>query len=301
MAYDKIITLHRRMDHCVSYVLNEEKTSLAYALAYGANPDKTHQLVTGINCQADTAYTEMQETKRRWDKQGGILGYHIIHSYAPGEVTPAEAHAAGVEFARRLLGERYEALVSTHLDRDHLHCHIVFNSVSFVDGKKYRSDFKSYFDDLRGTSNAVSREYGLSVIEPEGHGKHYAEWDAERQGKTTLRDLVRQDMDAAMLEAFTFDSFLTALRRQGYTVKCGANVKHTAVCPPGGKRFFRLDSLGEGYTEADIRARLAAVRNGEAPMPARQIPTPPRRYTVKRGEVKRPARKLRGFRALYAY
>ena len=113
MAYDKIIPLRSRLDHCLDYVLNEEKTSLSYALAYAENPEKSRQLVTGINCEARTAYEEMRATKLRWDKKGGILGYHLIHSYAPGEVTPEEAHAAGVEFARRLLGDRYEAVVST--------------------------------------------------------------------------------------------------------------------------------------------------------------------------------------------
>ena len=98
------------MDNCLGYVLNEEKNSLDHALTYAENPDKAHQLVTGINCQAATAYSEMQATKRRWDKTGGILGYHIIHSYAPGEVTPEEAHAAGVEFARRLLGNSFSEL-----------------------------------------------------------------------------------------------------------------------------------------------------------------------------------------------
>ena len=122
MAYDKIITLHGRMDHCLDYVLNEEKTGLAAALAYAENPDKTRRLVTGINCDADTALSDMRSTKKRWDKKGGILGYHIIHSYAPGEVTPDEAHAAGVEFAQRLLGDKYEVVVATHVDRDHLHC-----------------------------------------------------------------------------------------------------------------------------------------------------------------------------------
>ncbi len=302
MAYDKIIVLHRRMDHCVDYVLNEEKTSLSYALAYAENRSKSHQLVTGINCQAATAYKEMQATKRRWDRKGGVLGYHLIHSYAPGEVTPEQAHAAGVEFARRLLGERYEAVVSTHTDRDHLHCHIVFNSVSFVDGKKYRSDYKSYFGDIRGTSNAVSREYGLSVIEPEGHGKHYAEWDAERRGKATITGLIKQDIDAAVAESFTFDTFLTALRRRGYTVKYGANVKHTAIRPPGGERFFRLDTLKGDYTEAAIRERLAGVRVGDVPLML-PIPTPTkqRRYTIRQGELHRRPRKLRGFRALYVY
>ena len=263
MAYDKIITLHGRMDHCIDYVLNEEKTGLATVLAYAENPDKTHQLVTGINCEAETALSDMRATKNRWDKKGGVLGYHIIHSYAPGEVTPDEAHAAGVEFARRLLGDKYEVVVATHVDRAHLHCHIVFNSVSFVDGKKYRSDFQSYYGDLRGTSNEVSRERGLSVIEPEGHGKHYTEWAVEKQGRKIVMGCVKQDIDAAVGESFTFDSFLAALRRQGYTVKYGSKVKHTAVSPPGGNYVFRLDSLGDGYTETDIRERLAAARNGE--------------------------------------
>lgn len=95
MAYDKIIPLRARLDHCLDYVLNEEKSSLSHALAYTENPEKSHQLVTGVNCQARTAFQEMQATKRRWDKKGGILGYHIIHSYAPGEVTPEQAHVAG--------------------------------------------------------------------------------------------------------------------------------------------------------------------------------------------------------------
>lgn len=302
MAYDKIIPIQRRLDHCVDYALNEEKTSLENVLSYTENPDKTRQLVTGINCDPDCAYKDMQATKRRWDKKGGILGYHIIHSYAPGETTPEQAHAAGVEFANRLLGERYEAVVSTHIDREHLHCHIVFNSVSFLDGKKYRSDFESYFGILRNTSNEVSREFGLSVIEPEGHGKHYAQWDAERTGREDISRFVRQDIDAAIRESFTFESFLAVLRRQGYTVKYGPRVKHTAVTPPGGGRAFRLDSLGDGYTEADIRARLAMIRKGTPPPLPLPPPIRPRRYTVRRGSFRQtPRKKLHGFQALYVY
>ena len=301
MAYDKIIPIHHRLDHCVDYARNEEKTGLGHALDYGADPAKA-RLVTGINCDPDCAYRDMQATKRRWDKKGGILGYHIIHSYAPGETTPEQAHAAGVEFARRLLGDRYEALVCTHTDREHLHCHVVFNSVSFVDGRKYRSDFESYFDTLRGASNEVSREFGLSVIEPEGHGKHYAQWDAEHTGRGSISRFVRQDIDAALRESFTFEGFLAVLRWQGYTVKCGPNVKHTAVTPPGAGRNFRLDSLGDGYTEADIRARLASARMGAPPPLPPPPPIVPRRYTIRRGNVRQtPRKKLRGFRALYVY
>ena len=185
MAYDKIIVIRSRLDRCLCYAQNEEKTGLTDTLRYIENPVKA-RLQTAINCNLETAFQEMQATKRRWGKCGGILGYHIVHSYAPGEVSPEQAHAAGVEFAKRLLGSQYEAVICTHVDREHLHCHIVFNSVSFLNGKKYRSDFKSYFETLRGTSNAVSRDYGLSVIESDGNGKPYAAWDAERSG-TNLR------------------------------------------------------------------------------------------------------------------
>lgn len=183
----------------------------------------------------------MQHTKERFGKPGGVVGYHLVHSYAPGETTPELAHEAGVEFARRLLGDKYQAVVCTHVNKEHLHCHIVFNSVSFVDGVKYRNAFKDYFEDIRGISNEVSRKYGFSVIQPEGSGQHYAEWNAERSGKTTIRDLVRQDLDAAIAASFTFASLLDILRKRGYTVKYGSNVKHTAVKPPGGARFLRLD------------------------------------------------------------
>ena len=154
MAYDKIIPIRRRLDHCVPYVLNPEKTDLSRVLEYIGNagktitPDGKAVLETAINCQLDTAYQEMQATKRRWSKTGGILGYHLVHSYVPGEVTPEQAHEIGVEFARQLLQNRYEAVVSTHLDHAHIHNHVLFNSVSCVDGKKYRDNFKAYYGDI---------------------------------------------------------------------------------------------------------------------------------------------------------
>lgn len=154
-----------------------------------------------------------------------------------GEVTPEQAHEAGVEFARRLLGDKYEAVVCTHTDRDHLHCHIVFNSVSFMDGKKYRSDFKSYFHDLRDTSNAVSREHGFSVIDSNGQGKHYSEWNAERNGKTTVRDLIRHDIDAALAESLTYDTFWKRCGG-GYSVSAVQMSSIPPSVPPGGQRLF---------------------------------------------------------------
>lgn len=115
----------------MGYVLNPEKTELSAVLAYMENGEKislpTRQLAGSINCGLDTALSDMLHTKQRWGKSGGVFGYHLIHSFAPGEVTPEQAHEIGMEFAQKLLGNRYEAVVTTHLDQQHLHCHILFN------------------------------------------------------------------------------------------------------------------------------------------------------------------------------
>ena len=297
MAYDKIRVIHTRLDNAIRYMMNTEKTLDGSTGAV---------LVGGINCQPETAYRDMMQTKRRWDKENRpIQGYHVIHSFAPGEVSPEQAQAIGMELARRLVGDRFEAVVSTHTDHAHVHCHIVFNSVSCTDGKMYRDNFKAYYGDIRGLSNDLSRENNLSVIEPNGKAKHYAEWNAEKNGKPTVRGLIRQDIDAALAEAFTLQSFFEALQRRGYTIKRGANVKHTAVKPPGSDRFVRLDSLGDGYTETDIRDRLNRSRTepeAAKAAPASSTYIPKRRYKVKRGSpVYWEKRMLSGLRRLYLH
>ena len=297
MAYDKIIVVRARLDNRIRYALNEAKTQRL---------ENGQVLQTAINCQLDTTFRDMQETKRRWDKGSRLVqGYHIIHSFSPGEVTAEQAHRLSVELAERLLQGRFEAVVATHVDHGHVHAHIVFNSVSCTDGKMFRNDFKAYYGDIRGISNEISRENDLSVIEPKGKGKHYAEWDAERNGKETVRGLIRQDIDAALADAFTLQSFFEALQKRGYTVKRGANVKHTAVKPPGSDRFVRLDSLGDGYTEADIRERLNKSRTqptAPEPQAAASLYIPKGRYKVKR---RYPAygkkQKLSGLRRLYLH
>ena len=169
----------------------------------------------------------------------------------------------------------------------------------------YRDNFKSYFGDIRGISNEISQENDLSVIEPKSKGKHYAEWNAEQSGKPTVRGLIRQDIDAALRDAFTLQSFYEALQKRGYTIKRGANVKHTAIKPPGSDRFVRLDSLGNGYTEADIRERLNKSRTqptAPEPRAAASLNTLKGRYKVKR---RSPAygkkQKLSGLRRLYLH
>ena len=297
MAYDKIRVIHSRLDNSLRYVMNAEKTVDGVTGVV---------LIGGINCLPETAYRDMMQTKRRWDKVNRpIQGYHVIHSFAPGEVTPEQAQAIGMELARRLVGDRFEAVVSTHTDHAHVHCHIVFNSVSCNDGKMFRDDFKAYFGDIRGHSNDLSRENNLSVIDSKGTAKHYAEWNAEKNGKPTVRGLIRQDIDAALADAFTLQSFYEALQKQGYAVKRGANVKHTAIKPPGSDRFVRLDSLGNGYTEADIRERLNKSRTQPtAPQTqaAASLYIPKGRYEVKRrSPAYRGKQKLSGLRRLYLH
>lgn len=301
MAIVKIIAIRDRLDKRVNYAINGEKTTLDAGIAYAANPEKTEQhfFASAINCEScETAFAEMQETKRRFGKSGGVVGYHFIQSFAPGEVTPEQAHRIGMAFAEKLFGSRYEVVVGTHLDKAHLHNHIVINSVSFVDGKKYHSSPGSYFFDVRGASDALCRENGLSVIAPQGKGRHYAEWKAENTGKPTIRSIIRADIDRVIGDAYTFDTFLMLLRRLGYVVQNQPNRKYMTVLPPGGKRAIRLDSLGEGYTETDIRRRLAAQREGVVP----PVSVPERRrkhYRIKGKRPTAPKRKISGFQALY--
>lgn len=300
MAITKIIAIRDRLDKRVNYVTNGEKTSLDAGITYAANPEKTEQFffTSALNCgSVDSAFSEMMDTKRRFGKTGGVLGYHFIQSFAPGEVTPEQAHAIGVAFAERLFGERYEAVIGTHLDKRHLHNHLVVNSVSLLDGTKYHSSPGSYYFDVRGTSDELCREHDLSVITPQGKGRHYAEWKAEQIGNPTVRGIIRADIDAIIGQAYTYDSFLMLLQRNGFEVRRSPNRKYTTVKPPGAKRTIRLDSLGEGYTEADILARLSRQRHDGISPPV--ITHTVRHYRVKGRLATARKKKITGFQALY--
>lgn len=301
MAITKIIVIRDRLDKRVNYAVNGEKTTLDTGITYAANPEKTEQLffTSAINCDScETAFAEMQATKRRFGKLGGVVGYHFIQSFAPGEVTPEQAHRIGVEFAERLFGKRYEAVIGTHLDKAHLHNHVVVNSVSFVDGKKYHSSPGSYYFEVRSASDILCRENDLSVIAPQGKGKHYAEWKAENTGKPTIRSIIRADIDRLIGEAYTYETFLMLLRREGYVVRNRPDRKYVTVLPPGGKRAIRLDSLGDGYTEQDIRRRLAGQREGGA-QTAPAMTRTGKRYRVRGKHPAGPKKKITGFQALY--
>ena len=167
MAITKVFAIRVRLDDRVKYAVNGAKTELDSGIAYAVNPEKTEQnfFVSTLNCSSsETAFSQMMDTKRTFGKTGGVLGYHFIQSFAPGEVTPEQAHAIGVEFSRQLFGTDFEVVIGTHLDKHHLHNHIVINSVSCADGRKYHSDPAGYYNKVRAISDAICRENELRTM-----------------------------------------------------------------------------------------------------------------------------------------
>ena len=299
MAYTSVIPV-RRLDRAVKYVMNKEKTtavSLQDALDYAANRDKTEQscFESSYACTLETAFADMRQTKERWHKLGGVQGYHLVQSFAAGEVTPELAHRIAKELADRVLGGRYEYVIGTHLNTGHIHSHIVWNSVSCVDGKKYRSNYKSYVTEIRAVSDELCRNYKLSVIDTENSNhvaKPYAEWMAEKNGQPTWRTAIRQDVDEAIQQSLTWRQFLNALERKGYEVRMGR--KYPVLRPPGKERFVRFKTLGKRYTPEAIQTRILYPRSYRP-----YVENPP---TIKHGRLrsgKKPCRKLTGLRALY--
>ena len=298
MAYTSVIPV-RRLDRAVKYVMNKEKTtavSLQDALDYAANRDKTEQscFESSYACTLETAFADMRQTKERWHNSGGVQGYHLVQSFAAGEVSPELAHQIAKELADRVLGGRYEYVIGTHLNTDHIHSHIVWNSVSCVDGKKYRSNYKSYVTEIRAVSDELCRKYKLSVIDTENShhvAKPYAEWLAEKNNHPTWRTAIRQDVDEAIQQSLTWRQFLNALERKGYEVRMGR--KYPVLRPPGKERFVRFKTLGKRYTPEAIQTRILYPRSYRP-----YVENPP---TIQHSRLRsgKPRRKLTGLRALY--
>ena len=299
MAYTSVIPV-RRLDRAVKYVMNKEKTtavSLQDALDYAANRDKTEQscFESSYACTLETAFADMRQTKERWHKLGGVQGYHLVQSFAAGEVTPELAHRIAKELADRVLGGRYEYVIGTHLNTDHIHSHIVWNSVSCVDGKKYRSNYKSYVTEIRALSDELCRKYKLSVIDTENShhvAKPYAEWLAEKNGQPTWRTAIRQDVDEAIQQSLTWRQFLGALEHKGYEVRMGR--KYPVLRPPGKERFVRFKTLGKRYTPEVIQNRLLYPQFDRC-----FVENSPHVQYSRLHSGKKSRRKLTGLRALY--
>ena len=299
MAYTSVIPV-RRLDRAVKYVMNKEKTtavSLQDALDYAANRDKTEQscFESSYACTLETAFADMRQTREQWHKPGGVQGYHLVQSFAAGEVTPELAHQIAKELADRVLGGRYEYVIGTHLNTGHIHSHIVWNSVSCVDGKKYRSNYKSYVTEIRTVSDELCRKYKLSVIDTENSNhvaKPYAEWLAEKNNQPTWRTAIRQDVDDAIRQSLTWRQFVAALQDKGYELQF--NRKYPVLRPPGKERFVRFKTLGKRYTPEVIQNRLLYPQFDRC-----FVENSPRVQYGRLHSGKKSRRKLTGLRALY--
>lgn len=253
-----------------------ELQDLREVLDYAADDEKTARqfYVTGINCTDVTAYAQMTATKLRFGKTGGNLAYHAYQSFPPEEVSPEQCHRIGVELAKSIWGDRYEVLVSTHLNTHCVHNHFVINSVSFVDGKKLNNNYAMYFKNLRAESDRICSERGLYVIdEPLSRGAKYLQ-QAEKNGEMTYNAAVKLDIDEAIQMAMTDNQFYWVMKKWGYSFNLNPSRKYPTVTPPGAKKAIRLYHFGDDYTPEGIRHRILSHGRPYLPPP----PPPIKQY-----------------------
>lgn len=253
------------------------KSTLKKALDYIENPDKTDEklFVSSYGCSYETADIEFQMLLDQAFKKGNNLAHHLIQAFEPGETTPEQAHEIGKQLADEVLQGKYSYVLTTHIDKGHVHNHLIFCAVDMVNHRKYNSNRQSYAY-IRRTSDRLCQEKGLSVVKPgKAKGKTYAEWDAQKKGKSWKAKL-KIAIDAAIPQAKDFDGFLRLMEAQGYEVKQGKYISFRALADglrPGQERFTRCKTLGEDYTEERITQRIKgiAIDRGPRRRSAREI------------------------------
>lgn len=240
MAVLKFTNSNGRLKQRLDYIMQEQKTGAL--------------LVSGHGCCPGTAFEEMMVTKKIHGKTGGRQYIHLVQSFAPGEVEPAQAHEIGRQLAARF--SSFQSVTATHIDREHVHNHIILNSVNLETGLKFQQS-KRDMQAVKDFSDELCRAAGLSVVKKKQPEKYrsMAECQQERKGNPTWRGILKQDIDEAIGHALTFKMFLEDMRRRGYEIKQG---EHLAFKPAGGSRFIRLRSLGEGYAQQAIQRRIGA-------------------------------------------
>lgn len=251
--------------------------SLIRCLHYIYNKEKTEDgLWTGSNCgrTAKEVYRAMMDTKYEWGKEWGRQGYHFIVAFEKGETDEQTACQVMKEWCQEYLGDQYEYAYAVHNDREHLHGHLVFNSVSRTSGRKYRyekGDWKKY---IQPVTDRICERHGLHRLtyQPPAKGEHYAEHMSEQEGRPTWKTIIQQDIDAAISKSETYEEVQQWLRKRGYQIREGYSKEHgeyATLCPPGAKRGRRTYKLSEGYRVADIRYR---VSHKEEEKPIRTVP-----------------------------
>ena len=247
---------------------------MSKAIAYILNPEKTDEklLVSSYGCASETAAREFEWTRKIAEQKGmnpvRIIARHVIQSFEIGEVTPELAHEIGKQFADEILGGKYEYVLTTHIDKDHVHNHLIFNAVDFVDYHAYKS-YKRIYYDMREVSDRLCKENGLSVIPPsQNKGMDYKEYTEAKRG-TSWKQKLKQTIDRLVITAKDYDDFLRLMQEAGYEIKTG---KYISFRAEGQERFTRSKTIGENYTEERIKERIAG-----------RTPRRNRRQTVPKG------------------
>ena len=245
---------------------------MSKAIAYILNPEKTDEklLVSSYGCASETAAREFEWTRKIAEQKGmnpvRIIARHVIQSFEIGEVTPELAHEIGKQFADEILGGKYEYVLTTHIDKDHVHNHLIFNAVDFVDYHAYKS-YKRIYYDMREVSDRLCKENGLSVIPPsQNKGMGYKEYTEAKRG-TSWKQKLKQTIDQLVITAKDYDDFLRLMQEAGYEIKTG---KYISFRAEGQERFTRSKTIGENYTEERIKERIA----GRTPRRSQRQTTP---------------------------
>ena len=232
---------------------------MSRAIAYILNPEKTDEklLVSSYGCASETAAREFEWTRKIAEQKGmnpvRIIARHVIQSFEIGEVTPELAHEIGKQFADEILGGKYEYVLTTHIDKDHVHNHLIFNAVDFVNYHAYKS-YKRIYYDMREVSDRLCKENGLSVIPPsQNKGMGYKEYTEAKRG-TSWKQKLKQTIDRLVITAKDYDDFLRLMQEAGYEIKTG---KYISFRAKGQERFTRSKTIGENYTEERIKERIA--------------------------------------------
>lgn len=246
--------------------------TLSKAIAYILNPEKTDEklLVSSYGCASETAAREFEWTRKIAEQKGmtpvRIIARHVIQSFEIGEVTPELAHEIGKQFADEILEGKYEYVLTTHIDKDHVHNHLIFNAVDFVDYHAYKS-YKRIYYDMREVSDRLCKENGLSVIPPsQNKGMGYKEYTEAKRG-TSWKQKLKQTIDRLVITAKDYDDFLRLMQEAGYEIKTG---KYISFRAKGQERFTRSKTIGENYTEERIKERIA----GRTPRRSQRQTTP---------------------------
>ena len=246
--------------------------TLSKAIAYILNPEKTDEklLVSSYGCASETAAREFEWTRKIAEQKGmnpvRIIARHVIQSFEIGEVTPELAHEIGKQFADEILGGKYEYVLTTHIDKDHVHNHLIFNAVDFVNYHAYKS-YKRIYYDMREVSDRLCKENGLSVIPPsQNKGMGYKEYTEAKRG-TSWKQKLKQTIDRIVITAKDYDDFLRLMQEAGYEIKTG---KYISFRAKGQERFTRSKTIGENYTEERIKERIA----GRTPRKSQRQTTP---------------------------